>query len=104
MPELEITKLKLEAKIDKINTNVESLKTSQLSFQEELNKKIEKMGESFVKKISKIEEDLLEPDTGLYSRLKELESFKKTTSKIIWALAIPLLGLVTNAFFKLLAN
>ena len=80
------------------------MRISQLSFQKDLNRKIEKMGDGFSKALDKIEEDIYDHDTGLYARLKDLESFKKTTSKVIWALAIPLLGLVTNTFFKLIAS
>ena len=34
--------------------------------------------------ISKIKEAVYNPDSGLYARLRELESWKQTSTRIIW--------------------
>ena len=42
--------------------------------------------------VSKIKEAIYNPDQGIYSRLKELEAWKGTVSKVLWLLATGALG------------
>jgi len=57
--------------------------------------------EKVAEDVAKIKEAVYNPDEGIYSRLKELESWKDTVSKIIWAIAFAIVTLFTASFYKL---
>ena len=42
--------------------------------------------------VSKIKEAIYNPDEGIYSRLKELEAWKASMSRVLWLLATGALG------------
>jgi len=44
--------------------------------------------------VAKIKEAVYNPDQGLYARLRELESWKSTSSKMIWTLFTSVVGLI----------
>ena len=44
--------------------------------------------------IAKIKEAVYNPDQGLYARLRELESWKQTSSRMIWTLFTSVVGLI----------
>ena len=44
--------------------------------------------------IAKIKEAVYNPDQGLYARLRELESWKRTSSRMIWTLFTTVIGLI----------
>ena len=70
----------------------------------ELNGKLQRMvdGIEVVKErqemmagdISKIKEIVYNPDEGIYARLKELENWKKTQTKVTWFFLTTLSGLL----------
>ena len=47
--------------------------------------------------VSKIKEAVYHPDEGLYARLRELEQWKKSSSKVIWMLTAGILSLLMGA-------
>ena len=51
--------------------------------------------------IAKIKEAVYNPDQGLYARLRELESWKDTSSRLIWMIITTVVGLSAAAAFKL---
>ena len=53
--------------------------------------------EDMAKDVSKIKEAVYHPDEGIYARLRELEQWKKTSTKIIWMLAAALGSLIFSA-------
>jgi|TARA_A100001515_G_C4490299_1_gene183084 hypothetical protein len=57
--------------------------------------------EKVAEDVAKIKEAVYNPDEGIYSRLKELEGWKDTVSKIIWAIAFAVVTLFTASFYKL---
>jgi hypothetical protein len=69
----------------------------------ELNGKLERMmdGIEIVKErqvemaddVAKIKEAVYNPDEGIYARIRELEAFKKQSSKLIWIIVTTLIGL-----------
>ncbi len=69
----------------------------------ELNGKLERMmdGIESVKEkqnemaegIDKIKEAVYNPDEGIYARLRELENWKDTSSKLIWMIVTSVIGL-----------
>ena len=44
--------------------------------------------------VKKIKEAIYNPDQGLYARLRELEAWKRTSSKMIWTLFTTVVGLI----------
>jgi len=52
--------------------------------------------------IGKIKEAVYNPDEGLYARLRELETWKKNSSRLIWIIITALAGLTTASFWSML--
>ena len=52
--------------------------------------------------ISKIKEAVYNPDQGIYARLRSLESWKETSSKVTWIMISALIGLATMSVWNLL--
>ena len=50
--------------------------------------------------ITQIKEAVYHPDEGIYARLRELEGWKQTSSKIMWIFATSLIGLATAALLS----
>ena len=51
-------------------------------------------------RIAKIKEAVYNPDQGLYARLRELETWKSTSSKMIWTLFTSVVGLIGAFILK----
>ena len=77
MPQLEY--LELQAKLDKVCLGIETMQDKQ---------------EEMFGHIAKIKEAVYNPDEGLYARLRELESWKQTSSRMIWTLFTSVVGLI----------
>ena len=54
--------------------------------------------------ISKIKEVVYNPDSGIYARLRELESWKNTSSKLIWMVIASMVALVTATWWSQLIS
>ena len=54
--------------------------------------------------IGKIKEAVYNPDEGLYARLRELEAWKKNSSRLIWIIITAIIGLTTASFWTLLLS
>tara|TARA_R110002153_G_scaffold260086_1_gene419953 strand:+ start:1416 stop:1676 length:261 start_codon:yes stop_codon:yes gene_type:complete len=52
--------------------------------------------------IKQIKEAVYNPDSGLYARLRDLEQWKETYSKISWGVMTTLLALVTATVYKMI--
>ena len=50
--------------------------------------------------IAKIKEAVYNPDEGLYARLRELETWKETSSRLIWIIITTVLGIGGALAFK----
>ena len=50
--------------------------------------------------ITKIKEAVYNPDSGLYARLRELENWKQTISRIIWMVGTAVVSLVVATIYK----
>ena len=50
--------------------------------------------------ISKIKEAVYNPDEGIYTRLRELETWKKTQSKLMWIVVTSGVGIFTALIFN----
>ncbi len=73
----------------------------------ELSSKIEVLlekQEEMAENIAKIKEAVYHPDQGLYARLRELESWKQTHSRLQWIIITCVIALATGAFWNMLAS
>ena len=50
--------------------------------------------------ITKIKEAVYNPDSGLYARLRELETWKETSSRLIWLIITSVTALICATVFK----
>ena len=72
--------LDLTRKLDKLCNSIESMKERQ---------------DEMVENVAKIKEAVYNPDEGLYARIRALESWKSTSSKMLWTLFTALVGLAS---------
>lgn len=77
--------LEIQTKLDRICNGMDVMSDKQ-----------EEMSED----IAKIKEAVYNPDQGLYARLRELESWKQTSSRMIWTLFTSVVGLVGAFILK----
>ena len=69
----------LDAKIEKVVNAIELVRDKQ---------------EEVADDVTKIKDAVYDPDTGLYARIRELESWKNTSSKMIWTLFTTMVGII----------
>ena len=79
--------LELTRKLDKLCITMESVRDKQ---------------DEMIENVSKIKEAVYNPDEGLYARIRALESWKDTSSKVIWTLFTAVVGLSSAVVIKLL--
>lgn len=71
--------LEIQTKLDRICSGMEVMSDKQ---------------EEMSADIAKIKEAVYNPDQGLYARLRELETWKQTSSRMIWTLFTTVIGLI----------
>ena len=77
----------LNAKMERLMLGIDSVKEKQ---------------DEMALDIGKIKEAVYNPDEGLYARLRELEAWKKNSSRLIWIIITAIIGLTTASFWSLL--
>ena len=86
-----------------VNTAVEFVDLKgQLQRIEDAIMTIKEKNEEMADDITKIKEAIYNPDQGIYSRLKELEAWKDSMSRVIWILATGALGSLGVALWEIL--
>tara|TARA_E500000305_G_scaffold54075_1_gene43135 strand:+ start:426 stop:725 length:300 start_codon:yes stop_codon:yes gene_type:complete len=80
--EIEIDLVEIDGKLQRLIDHLETMKMSQAAVADD---------------IAKIKEALFNPDQGLYARLRELETWKKTQAKLMWMIVSSLMGLLGAA-------
>ena len=73
----------------------------------ELKGQIERMAErqeEMVEDVKKIKEAVYNPDSGLYARLRELEQWKESQSKVQWTIITTVIGLVAATLYKMITS
>jgi len=87
MPDDAVAFAEMNGKFDQIMQKIDTVKDKQ-----------EEMAED----IGKIKEAVYNPDSGLYARLRELESWKDTSSRLIWIIITSVAGLTVATLYKIL--
>jgi len=73
----------------------------------ELKSQIERMDErqeEMLDNIKTIKKAVYDPNEGLYARLRDLEQWKDTTSKVMWMVVTTVVGLVTATIYNLIIS
>jgi hypothetical protein len=77
--------LEMQSKLDRVCNGIDGVSSKQ-----------EQMSED----IGKIKEAVYNPDQGLYARIRELETWKRTSSRMIWTLFTTMIGLIGAFILK----
>ena len=77
--DLQIDLVEIDGKLQRLVDSIEALKESQAVIAED---------------IAKIKEAVYNPDQGIYARLRELESWKKVHTKLMWMIVSSLFGIL----------
>jgi|TARA_R100001460_G_scaffold105846_1_gene152819 hypothetical protein len=86
-----------------VNTAVEFVELKgQLQRIEDAIMTIKEKNEEMADDITKIKEAIYNPDQGIYSRLKELEAWKSSVTRVLWLLATGALGSFGVALWEIL--
>ena len=67
----------------------------------DLQRMTDKQEEMFTD-IKQIKEAVYNPDSGLYARLRSLEQWKETYSKVTWIMTSAIVVLVTGSLYQML--
>lgn len=78
--------VELARKLDKLCMTMETVRERQ---------------DEMIENVSKIKEAVYNPDEGLYARIRALESWKDTSSKVTWTLFTAVIGLASALVIKL---
>ena len=73
----------------------------------ELKSQITRMDErqeEMISDIKMIKKAVYDPNEGLYARLRDLEQWKDTTSKVMWMVITTIAGLVTATIYNLIIS
>jgi len=76
----------LNGKFDIMMSNLDTVKDKQ---------------EEMAQDIVQIKEAVYKPDSGLYARLRELESWKDTSSRLLWMIITSVVALTVATIYKL---
>jgi hypothetical protein len=78
---------------------MQNLLTSIIEMKNHLERMAEKQ-EEMIEDVKEIKKAVYDPEQGLYARLKALETWKESTSKVIWVVMTTVIGLATATFYQ----
>ena len=78
---------------------LQNLTTAILEMKMNLERMAEKQ-EEMVDDVKEIKKAVYDPEQGLYARLKALEQWKDSTSKIMLVIMTTIVGLLTTTFYQ----
>ena len=78
---------------------LQQLTTAILEMKMNLERMAEKQ-EEMVDDVKHIKQAVYDPEQGLYARLRALEQWKETTSKLMWIIITTVVGLLTTTLYS----
>jgi uncharacterized protein Yka (UPF0111/DUF47 family) len=78
---------------------LQNLLTSIIEMKNNLERMAEKQDE-MLDDVKTIKKAMYDPEEGLYARIKALESWKDSMSKVIWTIGTGFIGLVLNTLYQ----
>ena len=77
--------IEIKGQLDRLCTGIESVKEKQ---------------EEMLEDVAKIREAVYNPDQGLYARIRALQTWKSTSSRMIWTLFTTTVGIIGAIVLK----
>ena len=77
--------IEVRTKLDRLQLGIEAVKDKQEEISDD---------------VAKIKEAVYNPDSGLYARIRALESWKNTSSRMIWTLLTSVIALISAFIIK----
>ena len=77
------------------------IKTGILEIKNDIERIAERQ-EEMVRDMRDVKTAIYNPDSGLYARLRVLEVWKESQSKIQWGVIMAIVGLVTTTLYKMI--
>jgi len=65
---------------------------------------VKEQQDTMAENIAKVKEAVYNPDQGIYARLRELESWKESSGKLIWLIITSIVGLSTAYIWSQLVS
>jgi len=84
---VQVTFAEIDGKFDQIMQSIDTIKERQ---------------EEMADDVSQIKNVVYDPDSGLYARLRELETWKATSSRLIWIIITAVVSLGVATVYKVL--
>ena len=78
---------------------MQNLLTSIIEMKNHIERMAEKQ-EEMIDDVKQIKKAVYDPEQGLYARLKALENWKESTSRVIWVVLTSIAGLVTTSIYQ----
>mgnify|MGYP003118902690 FL=1 len=82
---------------------MQNLLTSIIEMKNNIERMAEKQ-EEMIDDVKQIKKAVYDPEQGLYARLKALENWKESTSKVIWVVMTSTIGLMTATLYQNFLN
>ena len=86
---LQTQKMEIDFELQKISMGIDDVKEKQ---------------DEMAGDVKKIKDAVYHPDQGIYSRLKEIETWKKNIQKVMWMITSTTAGLVIVTIWKLITK
>jgi hypothetical protein len=82
---------------------VKQITTGILEIKNDIERIAEKQDE-MIRDMRDVKTAIYNPDSGLYARLRAIEQWKESQSKIQWGVIMTVFGLVTTTIYKMIIN
>ena len=84
-----------------MSNHLQQITTAILEIKNDIERIAEKQDEMIID-VKEVKKAIYNPDSGLYARLRALEQWKESQSKIQWGVIMAVVGLVTTTIYKLI--
>ena len=82
---------------------IQQITTGILEIKNDIERIAEKQDE-MIRDMRDVKTAIYNPDSGLYARLRAIEQWKESQSKIQWGVIMTVLGLLTTTIYKMIMN
>ena len=83
------------------NDQLQQIRDAVLRMEHSLGRLEDKQNET-LEDVKKIKDAIYNPEDGLYARVKDLEQWQASVSKVLWSGALSILALITKTFYDLI--
>ena len=83
------------------NDQIQQIRDAVLRMEHSLGRLEDKQNET-LEDVKKIKDAIYNPEDGLYARVKDLEQWQESVSKVLWSGALSLLALITKTFYDMI--